>query len=88
MAAVVCGALLVAVNGVLGFVTFAVGPWRSAEDAEALAVYRDLALAVLFGCALVAALTWVFVKARWLGLWWYALPGLLAVLSLIRVGMA
>ncbi|MDI3402438.1 hypothetical protein [Streptomyces cavernicola] len=88
MGAAVCGALLTVLNAVLAFVTLAVGPWMPAEDAEALAVYHDLALGVLLGCIPVTGLTWVFVKAQWLRPWWYALPGLLAVLSLIRVAMA
>ncbi len=85
LGAAFCGALLTVPNAVLAFVTLAIGPWIPAEDSTALAVYHDLALGVLVGCALVAALTWVFVKAQWLRSWWYALPCLLAVISLIRV---
>ncbi|GAA0666328.1 hypothetical protein GCM10009535_52620 [Streptomyces thermocarboxydovorans] len=57
------------------------GPW----DQQAVSnsgVASDIGLAF---SAVMAFLTWVFVKAEWVRKWWYAIPTVLAVSALLRL---
>ncbi|WP_030729326.1 hypothetical protein [Streptomyces sp. NRRL S-237] len=57
------------------------GPWDSESVAHSnFATGLALALA-----AVIALLTWVFVKAEWLRRWWFTLPALLALAAVLRL---
>ncbi|WP_405828021.1 hypothetical protein [Streptomyces sp. NBC_00105] len=72
------------VTGYLAFLAYAVGPvgpW----DTEGLA-HAKYAAGLGLALALVTALlSWVFVKAEWVGRGWFAAPAVLAVAVLLRL---
>ncbi|MFD7258383.1 hypothetical protein [Streptomyces sp. NPDC059874] len=82
---VVCTLLLALgnlVTGYLVFLAYAVGP-AGPWDTEGLAHAKyaaGLALALV-----TALLSWVFVKAEWVGRGWFAAPAVLAVAALLRL---
>lgn len=81
----VCALLLVLgnlVTGYLVFLAYAVGP-TGPWDSEGLAHAK---YAAGLGLALVTALlSWVFVKAEWMGRGWFAAPAVPAVAALLRL---
>ncbi|MFI1645692.1 hypothetical protein ACH4XT_01915 [Streptomyces avidinii] len=84
---VVCALLLALTNLVTGYVAFlayAVGP-AGTWDTEGLA-HAKYAAGLGLALALVTALlSWVFVKAEWVGRGWFAAPAVLAVAVLLRL---
>ncbi|WP_329376148.1 hypothetical protein OG625_01535 [Streptomyces sp. NBC_01351] len=84
---VVCTLLLALgnlVTGYLAFLAYAVGPagpWDTEGLAHAeYAAGLGLALAVA-----TALLSWVFVKAEWVGRGWFAAPAVPAVAAVLRL---
>ncbi|MFJ7775628.1 hypothetical protein [Streptomyces yangpuensis] len=57
------------------------GPW----DSESVAHSHFAAGLALAFAAVIALLTWVFVKAEWLRRWWFTLPALLAFAAVLRL---
>lgn len=57
------------------------GPW----DSESVAHSNFAAGLALAFSAVIALLTWVFVKAEWLRRWWFTLPALLAFAAVLRL---
>ncbi|MFJ9547765.1 hypothetical protein [Streptomyces erythrochromogenes] len=57
------------------------GPW----DSESVAHSRFAAGLALGFAAVIALLTWAFVKAEWLRRWWFTLPALLAFAAILRL---
>ncbi|MFE7095878.1 hypothetical protein [Streptomyces erythrochromogenes] len=57
------------------------GPW----DSESIAHSHFAAGLALAFAAVIALLTWVFVKAEWLHRWWFTLPALLAFAAILRL---
>ncbi|MGN5392494.1 hypothetical protein [Streptomyces sp. JL7001] len=57
------------------------GPW----DSESVAHSNFAAGLALAFAAVIALLTWVFVKAEWLRRWWFTLPALLACAAVLRL---
>ncbi|MFE2129169.1 hypothetical protein [Streptomyces amritsarensis] len=57
------------------------GPW----DSESVVHSNFAAGLALAFAAVIALLTWVFVKAEWLRRWWFTLPALLAFAAVLRL---
>jgi hypothetical protein len=57
------------------------GPW----DKQAVTNSGVAASVGLAFSGVVALLTWLFIKAKWLRKWWYAVPAVLAVAALLRL---
>ncbi len=85
--AVVCAIFLTLGNLATGYfllLAYAaepVGPW----DSESVAHSHFAAGLALALAAVIALLTWVFVKAEWLRRWWFTLPALLAFAAALRL---
>ncbi|WP_329106814.1 hypothetical protein [Streptomyces sp. NBC_01439] len=85
--AVVC-AILLTLGGLasgyfllLAYAAEPAGPW----DSEGVAHSHFAAGLALALAAVIALLTWVFVKAEWLRRWWLTLPALLAFAAILRL---
>ncbi|GAB2963409.1 hypothetical protein GCM10023080_025240 [Streptomyces pseudoechinosporeus] len=57
------------------------GPW----DSQAVTNSSIAAGAGLVFSGVMALLTWLFIKAKWLRKWWYAIPTALAIAALLRL---
>jgi len=81
---VVCGLVLAHghfVTGYLVFLAYMVEP----GGADWVAHYQFTAGFALPFSVCTALLTWVFVRAKWLRRWWYAVPAALAFAALLRL---
>ncbi|MFI7355773.1 hypothetical protein ACIBTP_17690 [Streptomyces avidinii] len=84
---VVCALLLALghlVTGYLAFLAYTVGP-AGPWDIEGLAHAKYAAAVGLALAVVTALLSWVFVKAEWVGRGWFAAPAVLAVVALLRL---
>ncbi|MFE1900035.1 hypothetical protein [Streptomyces yangpuensis] len=85
--AAVCAILLTLGNLVTGYLLLLAyaaepaGPWDSETVAHSN-ITAGLALAL---AAVMALLTWVFLKAEWLRRWWFILPALFALAAALRL---
>ncbi|GAA3112411.1 hypothetical protein [Streptomyces echinatus] len=83
----VCAVVLALTASVTGYVVLTAfmvepdGPW----DRQAITNSHVAAVVSLAFCSVMALLTWVFVRAEWLGRWWYTVPVVLAIAALLRL---
>lgn len=75
------GHLVTAYLTLLAHMADPAGPW----DSESVSHSNFAAGSALTLAAVIAGVTWVFVKGGWVRRWWYVIPSALAVTALLRL---
>ncbi len=83
----VCAVVLALATLVTGYVVLTAymvepdGPW----DRQAVTNSSVAASVGLGFSGIMALLTWLFIKAKWLRTWWYTIPTALVIAALLRL---